>query len=925
MVVTKNIDNRWVKRYRICFVIGAFILSFQIYLALRFFRINTDTTSTASQWNPHSIINIDSNDVENSVNSARRSKDGLSIDDEDISNTLHQAKEKYRVKSDVVINKTHAKNQLHLRLEELDFTPSCKITTKEAISAIHRAKTQRCKQIISNVTCLIADGLLYPKKLPNHCPNDGLIGGKSLGCFKDEKSFRLLSGYYGNFKNTNSPDFCMQLCLQSGFLYAGVQYSAECFCGNEEPTATARLPDSSCNMKCPADPHLACGGYYTVNIYQTGIAKFSPQIAETTASLNAKSARIVFLLTLNGRALRQVKRLIKILYHEDHYFYIHVDIRQDYLFRELLALEKQFPNIRLTRKRFCTIWGGASLLQMLLSSMRELLSSNWQWDFVINLSESDYPVKTGDKLVEFLTANKGKNFVKSHGREVQRFIQKQGLDKTFVECDTHMWRVGDRKLPWGIQIDGGSDWIALSREFVAYAASDEPDELVQGLRVVFNYTLLPAESFFHTVLKNSKFCHTYVDNNLHVTNWKRRLGCKCQYKHIVDWCGCSPNDFLPEDWLRIQNTETRQIFFARKFEPVINQAVVLQLEQWLYNSNYNRNVANINSYWQSVYHYLDLTPSVDDSLLTVAQSVARITTKSLLSTCVLALDKILEITSFHSDDLYQKSLILYVANTTNAANKIQIETGIKGKQSFVLLKSSPFLHRLKSLAVSTEYDPKEQTFRNFAQIMGPYSEPTLVFEFNSSPEVSAKTTNVSFLWIDPVGRLVDLYDTSIDDNYAIGHIKPSLKQPLLPGTWTVKLIYKQVLAEIKFLITPLEFFSGNVVTQKQVSFIHSGSDVIKEFDPYWEKFLPNTFDRETLFSKSIADSKRFGTDLQDWIDSLVNKFFTISDSCTVKNASGVCQDLHVCSQTNWSSFAPDPKSSLENILYKNNNESFKSL
>jgi hypothetical protein len=35
--------------------------------------------------------------------------------------------------------------------------------------------------------------------------------------------------------------------------------------------------------------------------------------------------RIVFLLTLNGRAVRQVKRLIKALFHRDHFFYIHVD------------------------------------------------------------------------------------------------------------------------------------------------------------------------------------------------------------------------------------------------------------------------------------------------------------------------------------------------------------------------------------------------------------------------------------------------------------------------------------------------------------------------------------------------------------------------------------------------------------------------
>lgn len=62
----------------------------------------------------------------------------------------------------------------------------------------------------------------------------------------------------------------------------------------------------------------------------------------------------------------------------------------------------------------------------------------------------------------------------------------------------------------------------------------------------------PPQSFFHTVLENSPHCDTMVDNNLRITNWNRKLGCKCQYKHIVDWCGCSPNDFKPQDFLRLQ-------------------------------------------------------------------------------------------------------------------------------------------------------------------------------------------------------------------------------------------------------------------------------------------------------------------------------------------------------------------------------------
>lgn len=143
-----------------------------------------------------------------------------------------------------------------------------------------------------------------------------------------------------------------------------------------------------------------------------------------------------------------------------------------------------------------------------------------------------------------------------------------------------------------------------------------------GLLSVFKYTLLPAESFFHTVLRNSKFCNTYIDNNLHVTNWKRKLGCKCQYKHIVDWCGCSPNDFRPEDWSRIQNTLEKQLYFARKFEAIVNQEIILQLELWLNGKNLEKQdqfVQNLYGYWQNIYHFKDFVLNSDDGLLTLGK------------------------------------------------------------------------------------------------------------------------------------------------------------------------------------------------------------------------------------------------------------------------------------------------------------------
>lgn len=60
-----------------------------------------------------------------------------------------------------------------LNLDELDFHPWCNITTKEAVSAIHRATTQACKHEIANITCLMQQGMLYPKRLPRYCPLKG--------------------------------------------------------------------------------------------------------------------------------------------------------------------------------------------------------------------------------------------------------------------------------------------------------------------------------------------------------------------------------------------------------------------------------------------------------------------------------------------------------------------------------------------------------------------------------------------------------------------------------------------------------------------------------------------------------------------------------------------------------------------------------
>lgn len=48
---------------------------------------------------------------------------------------------------------------------------------------------------------------------------------KQIGCFKDDQKNRILTDHFALLKLTNSPENCVDMCLQSGFAFAGVQYS----------------------------------------------------------------------------------------------------------------------------------------------------------------------------------------------------------------------------------------------------------------------------------------------------------------------------------------------------------------------------------------------------------------------------------------------------------------------------------------------------------------------------------------------------------------------------------------------------------------------------------------------------------------------------------------------------------------------------
>ncbi|XP_055340830.1 xylosyltransferase 2-like [Paramacrobiotus metropolitanus] len=605
--------------------------------------------------------------------------------------------------------------------------------------------------------------------------------------------------------------------------------------------------------------------------------------------------RILFVLTIYGRDSRQVLRLLKLIYQRNYYFVIHVDARSSYLFNQLIPLESAFPNIRLLRQRRSPIWGGASLLTTLLDAMRYGLrdADGWNWDYLINLSESDLPIKSSEALAEYLTVNYGKNFAKSHGTETEKFIKRQGLDKTFYQCEDRMWRVGSRRLPSGIIIDGGSDWVALHRSFCQYLITSPANELIRGLLVVFNHTLLPAESFFHTVLKNSEFAPTFINNNLRMTNWKRKKGCNCQYRHIVDWCGCSPNVFRSGDVQRIATYANKPIFFARKFDALVDLSIINEVVR-PFSSGAEKSPS-----WN--YHWINL--------YTAAETFPSYETRSLYESLGRSS---LEEHDFPGGKGSPQLLDVFLQVDVDGVKNIVISHRIGDRLQTVLqsrygfeeffekedVDGSEIGKRLVTMKVSSDFDLKEDLFRNYLDVVGPYSEPVLAILADAG-----NFTVTSVVWLDPADTVAGSFEVNITEEAGWTVHQPVFRGPLRPGLWRVLLLHQwRLVATTKFLVIPVYQHPLHVTNAGPPD----GTYIHYNFSSVARLLRLNATEKIHL-SQSHAENMEENGDA--WIDELVSEVFYWMGSCVVGEMPGESA-VPLCTDTVWSSYFPDAKSEM---------------
>jgi hypothetical protein len=98
-------------------------------------------------------------------------------------------------------------------------------------------------------------------------------GFQYLGCYSDSQSHRSLTHPVHNSDNSYlmTVNLCTNLCKNAGYGLAGLEYGGECWCDNVLADGaqlfTGGATDNHCDMSCPGDGSVWCGGKDRLSLY----------------------------------------------------------------------------------------------------------------------------------------------------------------------------------------------------------------------------------------------------------------------------------------------------------------------------------------------------------------------------------------------------------------------------------------------------------------------------------------------------------------------------------------------------------------------------------------------------------------------------------------------------------------------------------
>jgi hypothetical protein len=294
----------------------------------------------------------------------------------------------------------------------------------------------------------------------------------------------------------------------------------------------------------------------------------------------------------------QLIRLIERLTTDGAEFFVHIDKKAPAeVFDRVVAAFRYAPYVHLVPRHRVT-WGRFSIVQATLEAIDEIFRQRFPCDFGIHLSGQDYPVQSNAQIFDYLAKRKDRSFLEYEQLPSGRrwLNENGGLDRVeywhfrwgdltlefprpFPAHTTHgriaarVWeafcRVFPRKrtLPDGLIPFGGSAFWCLTGSCLGYVHDFSARH--RDVTRFFRYVNTADEVFFQTVLMNSPYRHTIVNDDLHYIRWP-----PLPAPH--------PEVLREDDFERIV---TSGQLFARKFDPVRSARLLEMIDQKIGNAD----------------------------------------------------------------------------------------------------------------------------------------------------------------------------------------------------------------------------------------------------------------------------------------------------------------------------------------------------
>ena len=276
--------------------------------------------------------------------------------------------------------------------------------------------------------------------------------------------------------------------------------------------------------------------------------------------------RIAYLITAHTNP-EQLKRLVMSLQHPDADFYLYIDGKVPLV--SFLSIA-HLRNVYFIQNRIPIYWGGYSQVQSTLIGLSEILKTNKEYGHINFLSGSDYPIKSTAFIHDYLAAHPNNAFM-DHRDIYQEWpaavyrISKYDLGYYRIPRKASLQKLingvtPNRTLPYRLVPFGGSAWFSMPSACARYILQYITQH--PALSRFFKLTWGSDEVIFQTILVNSPFRKTLVDNDLRYIDWSQD--------------GPSPKLLTQEDAAPLCATDD---LWARKFDAAASGEVLDYLDE----------------------------------------------------------------------------------------------------------------------------------------------------------------------------------------------------------------------------------------------------------------------------------------------------------------------------------------------------------